>query len=175
MPSSSVGAVARVLIIAGGARGRALAAGLVAQGHAVRITTREEAGRAAIEDVGAECWIGTPERLGTLRAALESVTIACWLLGNACGDPEAVRDLHGSRLEFFLSQTIDTTVRGLLYEAAGSVTSQTLAAGREMISARAAFNAIPLRVLDADPRQEDRWSAQASAALAELLAGDGAR
>jgi hypothetical protein len=113
--------------------------------------------------------------VATLRYALESVTIACWLLGNACGDPEAVRDLHGSRLEFFLSQTIDTTVRGLLYEAAGSVTSQTLAAGREMISARAAFNAIPLRVLDADPRQEDRWSAQASAALAELLAGDGAR
>jgi hypothetical protein len=172
MPSSTVAGVARVLIIAGGARGRVLAAGLVAQGHAVRITTREESGRAAIEHVGAECWIGTPDRVATLRYALENVTLACWLLGNACGEPEAVRALHGSRLEFFLSQTIDTTVRGLLYEAAGSVAAQTLAAGRELIGARAEFNAIPLRVLDADPREGDRWDAQARTAVAELLAGE---
>jgi hypothetical protein len=141
----------------------------------VRITTREEAGRSAIEAVGAECWIGTPDRIATLRYALESVTIACWLLGNACGEPDAVRDLHGSRLEFFLNQTIDTTVRGLLYEAAGSVAAATLAAGRELIRARAEFNAIPLRVLDADPRDCDDWVLHAHAAVAELLEGDGAR
>ena len=112
--------MARILIIAGGARGRALAGGLVAEGHAVRITTRAESGRAAIEAVGAECWIGTPDRIATLRYALEGVTLACWLLGNACGQTP-VAALHGSRLEFFVSQTIDTTVRGLVYEAAGSV------------------------------------------------------
>ncbi|MGA2756557.1 MAG: hypothetical protein ABSF58_04320 [Solirubrobacteraceae bacterium] len=161
--------MARVLIIAGGARGRALAAGLVAQGHAVRITTRTQDGRAAIEAVGAECWIGTPDRVATLRYALESVTLACWLLGTACGDAEAVRALHGSRLEFFLGQTIDTTVRGLVYEAAGSVAEPTLASGRELIAALAAFNEIPLRVLDADPRDLDRWGAQADAAVADLL------
>jgi hypothetical protein len=164
--------VARVLIIAGGARGRGLAAGLVEQGHAVRITTRTESGRGAIEAVGAECWIGTPDRVATLRYALESVTLACWLLGNACGDPQAVRALHGSRLEFFLSQTIDTTVRGLLYEAAGSVDLATLAAGRGLICDRAAYNAIPLRVLDADPNDGERWLAQARAAVGELLVAE---
>ena len=67
------------------------------EGHAVRVTTRAESGRAAIEAVGAECWIGTPERLGTLRAALESVTIVCWLLGTASGSEEELGALHGSR------------------------------------------------------------------------------
>ncbi len=165
--------MARVLIIAGGARGRALAAELVAQGHAVRITTRGESGRAAIEAAGAECWIGTPDRIATLRYALESVTLACWLLGNACGEGEAVRALHGSRLQFFLNQTIDTTLRGLLYEAAGSVEAETLAGGRELISELSAFNAIPLRVLDADPGDLARWMEQARAAVAELLAPRG--
>jgi hypothetical protein len=167
--------VARILIIAGGARGRALAGDLVAQGHAVRITTRAESGRAAIEAVGAECWIGTPERIATLRYALEGVTLACWLLGNACGQADAVAALHGSRLEFFVGQTIDTTVRGLVYEAAGSVAAPTLEAGRALIREKAAFNAIPLAVLDADPRDRDRWSEQAGAAIAELLSADRAR
>ncbi len=167
--------MARILIIAGGARGRELAAELIAQGHAVRITTREESGRAAIEALGAQCWIGTPDRIATLRYALESVTLACWLLGNARGEPEAVRALHGSRLEFFLRQTIDTTVRGLVYEAAGSVDAATLSAGRELISEQASYNAIPLRVLDADPRERERWGRQARAAVAELLDPDRAR
>ena len=167
--------MARILIIAGGARARALAGGLVADGHAVLITTREESGRAAIEAVGAKCWIGTPDRIATLRYALENVTLACWLLGNACGEAAAVRALHGSRLEFFVSQTIDTTVRGLVYEAAGSVPAQTLAAGRALIGERAAFNAIPLAVLDADPRDRDRWREQARTAIGDLLAGHPAR
>jgi hypothetical protein len=167
--------VARILIIAGGARGRALAGGLVAEGHAVRITTREESGRDAIEAVGAECWIGTPDRIVTLRYALEGVTLACWLLGNASGPAATVQALHGSRLEFFVSQTIDTTVRGLVYEAAGTVAAPTLAAGRALIGDRAAFNAIPLAVLDADPRDLDRWRAQARTAIADLLTGRPAR
>ncbi len=169
MPSSRVAAVARILMIAGGARGRALAAELVAEGHAVRITTRAESGRAAIEAVGAECWIGTPDRVASLRYALEGVTLACWLLGNACGEPDELAALHGSRLEFFLGQTIDTTVRGLIYEAAGSVDAELLGAGRELIGARTAYNAIPLAVLDADPRDRGRWVEQARAAVEGLL------
>ena len=167
--------MARILIIAGGARGRVLAGGLVAEGHAVRITTREKSGRPAIEAVGAECWIGTPDRIATLRYALENVTLACWLLGNARGPAAAVRALHGSRLQFFVSQTIDTTVRGLVYEAAGSVAAPTLAAGRALIGERAEFNAIPHAVLDADPRDLDGWQEQARTAIGDLLAGQPAR
>jgi hypothetical protein len=169
MSSSTVAAVARILIIAGGARGRALAGGLLQEGHAVRITTREPAGRAAIEAVGAECWIATPDRIATLRYALDGVTLACWLLGTACGESEAVAALYGTRLEFFINQTIDTTVRGLIYEAAGSVDAATLAAGRALITQRATYNAIPLAVLDADPGEIAAWMAQARAAIAGLL------
>src|ERR1039457_6502743 len=95
---------------------------MVGEGHAVRITTRTETGRVAIEATGAECWVGTPDRLATLRGALESVPIACWLLGSAVGPARAVRALHTSRLEFFLTQAIDTTVRGFVYEARGTTT-----------------------------------------------------
>ncbi len=163
--------MARVLIIAGGARGRALAASLVGEGHAVRVTTRSEAGRAAIEAAGAECWIGTPDRVGTLRYALERVTIACWLLATASGGEDAVAALHGSRLEFFVNQTIDTTVRGLVYECAGCVDAAALARGRELISGLAAYNAIPLAVVEADAREPDAWLAQARAAISSLLRG----
>src|SRR3989442_7901963 len=112
--------MARILIVGGGCRGRLLAGDLVGKGHALRITTRAERGRAAIEAAGAECWIGTPERLGSLRGALENATLACWLLGSASGDQQQLRELHGSRLEGFIRQLLDTTVRGFIYYAAGS-------------------------------------------------------
>ena len=162
-------AVARILIIAGGARGRALAAELAADGHAVRITSREGAHRAEIEASGAECLVATPDRIATLRYALDGVTLACWLLGTACGEPESVAALHGTRLEFFVNQTIDTTVRGLVYEASGSVEEATLAGGRALIGELTSYNAIPLAVIDADPLDREAWLAQARAAVASLL------
>ena len=88
--------MARVMIVGGGCRGRALAARLLADGHAVRISTRTQQGRAAIEQAGAECWIGTPDRLATLRGALDSVTILCWMLGSAVGPEEQLRALYGA-------------------------------------------------------------------------------
>lgn len=112
--------MARILIVGGGCLGRRLTAELIESGHAVRATTRSEAHRAAIEGSGAECWIGTPDRLATLRGALQNVTIACWLLAGVTGAQAQVRALHGSRLELFLSQAIDTTVRGVVYDAASA-------------------------------------------------------
>jgi hypothetical protein len=162
--------VARILIVGGGARARSLAAELISDGHAVRITTRTEAGRAAIEAVGAECRIATPDRVATLRYGLENVTLACWLLGTARGSDAELTALHGSRLDFFASQTIDTTVRGLIYEAAGSVDPALLATGAALISAKAAYNEIPLALLDADPSDAAAWRTQARAAIDSLLA-----
>ncbi len=37
--------------------------------------------------VGAECLIGTPDRLASMRGALDGVTIACWMLATVQGDP----------------------------------------------------------------------------------------
>jgi uncharacterized protein YbjT (DUF2867 family) len=163
--------VARILLVAGGCRGRRLARDLVGEGHAVRVTTRTEAGRAAIEATGAECWIGTPERLATLRAALESVTIVCWLLGTAAGEGEALRALHASRLEFFLGQVIDTTVRGFVYEAAGTVPSEALTEGERIVQALGERNVIPVAVLGADPLDTGVWLDAAHAEIDVLLLG----
>jgi hypothetical protein len=164
-------AVARVLIVAGGCRGRRLAEAIVGEGHAVRVTTRGEGGRAAIEAVGAECWIGTPDRLATLRGALENVTILCWLLGTAGGSAEELGALHGSRLEYFMTQAIDTTVRGVVYETGGAGASAPLLAGGEaIVRTLAERNAIPAAILAADPRDDIAWLAEARAAIASLLA-----
>src|SRR5215213_198017 len=119
----------RVLLIGGGCRGLALTRELVGDGHAVRAVTRGEPGRAAIEAAGAECWIGDPDVVGTLRYALETVTILVWALGTATGSPEAIAALHGPRLEMMLSEVIDTTVRGVVYEAVGTIAPQAFATG----------------------------------------------
>ena len=159
-------------MVAGGCRGRRLAAELIGEGHTVRATTRTEAHRHAIEAIGAECWIGTPDRLATLRGALENVTIACWLLGSAAGTPAQVHALHSSRLQFFLGQAIDTTVRGFIYEAAGrTVPRDVLAAGERIVQAMGERNAIPVAVLAADPADPDRWLIGARAAVDSLLGG----
>jgi len=141
-------------------------------GHALRVTTRTADHRAAIEATGAECWVGTPDRLATLRAALESVTIACWMLGSATGEAERVRALHTARLEFFLTQTIDTTVRGFIYEAAGTtVPRDVLADGERITRVMGARNAIPVAVLTADPADVQAWLKDARAAVSGLLGG----
>ena len=72
-------------MVGGGCRGLTLARDLVAEGHAVRAVTRRPEARAAIEAAGCECWIGTPDVIGTLRYALDNVTLLLWLLGTATG------------------------------------------------------------------------------------------
>jgi nucleoside-diphosphate-sugar epimerase len=170
-----LGAVARILIVGGGCLGRRLTAELIQSGHAVRATTRTEARRGAIEGSGAECWIGTPDRLATLRGALENVTIACWLLAGVTGAQAQVRALHGSRLELFLSQAIDTTVRGVVYDAASAtVAPEVLKQGERIVRALGRRNAIPIAVLTADPGDPAGWLASARGAVDGLLLGGSA-
>ena len=159
----------RVLLIGGGCRGLRLAEALAADGHAVRAVTRDDAHRAAIEAAGAECWIGDPDVVGTLRYALENVTILVWALGTATGSAQAVAALHGSRLEMMLSKSIDTTVRGIVYEAAGTVAPEVLAAGEAQLRHACELNEIPFAVLTADPADHDAWATDARKAIDGLL------
>ncbi len=163
--------MARILIVGGGCRGRRLAARLVQEGrHAVRITTRGESGRAAIEATGAECLIGTPDRLATLRGALDGVTIACWMLATARGDRAQVEALHGSRVESFLGQAIDTTMRGFVYEATGvAAAREGLAEGERIVRTVGVRNAIPVRILRAGIENPEVWQAEAQAMVDGLL------
>ena len=158
-----------MLLVGGGCRGLALTRELVAGGHAVRAVTRGEAGRGAIEDAGAECWIGDPDVVGTLRYALENVTIVVWALGTANGPAAAIAALHGSRLEMMLGRITDTTVRGVIYEAAGTIDHAAFAAGVAELERARRDNEIPFAVVDADPAGAPVWVAAMRAAIDELL------
>jgi hypothetical protein len=160
--------MARLLVVGGGCRALALARELRPQGHAIRAVTRSEAHREAIEATGAECVIADPDVIGSLRYALDNVTLVLWLLGTASGDN--VAELHGSRLAMMLERTIDTTARGLVYEAAGTVDASVLAEGRALVERVTAYNEIPLRVLEADPADVAAWVTAARAAIDDLLA-----
>lgn len=162
--------MARVLIVGCGCRGQALARALRARGHAVRGTTRSAARAAEVEAAGAEVWVGDPDRVATIHYALADVTILCWLMGSARGSAEQLEALHGSRLRMLLERTIDTTVRGLLYEAAGTVDPALLAAGGETVRAACGKSEIPHALLTADPADHEAWLDAALAAVDELLA-----
>jgi nucleoside-diphosphate-sugar epimerase len=161
--------VARVLIVGCGCRGRALARDLVAAGHAVRGTTRDPAHTEAIAATGAEPYVGDPDRVATLMEALTGVTIVCWLMGTATGDPGKVAALHDGRLRMLWEKLVDTPVRGVVHEAAGPLPPAVLARGREVALAGHETWRIPLEVLQADPGDHDAWRPAAGAAVARLL------
>jgi hypothetical protein len=97
------------------------------------------------------------------------VTLLLWLLGTASGPPEAVAALHGSRLRMMLDKTTDTTVRGVVYEAAGTVPAEALAAGVEEVREAGRRNEIPFALLEADPSDRAAWLTGAHASVDALL------
>jgi len=157
--------VARVLIVGCGCRGRSLTAALLADGHAVRGTTRAETGLAEIEAVGAEGVVADPDRLGTILVQLAGVTLICWLMGSATG----ADDLHGPRLETLLERLVDTPVRGIVYEAAGSVEPALLATGAAAVRAAAERWRLPAEVVETDPSDHAEWLDAMRAAVERLL------
>lgn len=161
--------MARILIVGGGCRALWLAPQLTHAGDAVRITTRTAGHRDAIEQAGAECWLGTPERLATMRGVLDGVAIAVWALGSAQGSNAELAALHGDRLRAFLTQAIDSTVRGFVYETRGNM-QDLIDAGARIASDLCAANSIPLELMDADPRDPARWASGAHTAINVLLA-----
>jgi nucleoside-diphosphate-sugar epimerase len=163
--------LARCLIIGCGCRGRSLARELVAQGHAVRGTTRRSDGVASIERTGAEAVVADPDVIGTLARWFEHVSVACVLLGSAVGTPEQLAALHGARLEMLLTRMLDTTVRGVVYEAAGSVDPAVLASGAALVSDRCEDSHIPYVLLSAAPTEHGAWTRAALNAFDHALTG----
>ena len=129
-----------MLIVGCGCRGRALGAALAEQGHAVRGTTRAEAGTKAIEAGGIEPAVADPDRLGTVMATLPGVSVVVWLLGAATGSTRA--DVHGPRLETLLERLVDTPVRGFVYESDGAH------GGRSLVETASARWRIPAAVVE---------------------------
>ena len=161
--------MARVLLVGGGCRALALAGDLRGSGHAVRATTRDPARAEAIRAAGAEPYVGDPDRIATLMGALTGVTVVCWLMGTASGDREDVFALHDTRLRMLWEKLVDTPVRGVVYEAAGSVDAGALIRGEAVARVAHETWRIPLAYLRADPADRPAWIAAARAAVDELL------
>jgi uncharacterized protein YbjT (DUF2867 family) len=164
--------MARVFIVGCGCRGQALAQALVAEGHAVRGTTRDPAKADAIRAAGAEPYIGDPDRIATLMDGLIGVTIVCWLMGSPTGDPDTIAELQDGRLRMMWEKLVDTPVRGVVHEASGTLPPELLARGRGVAEVSSATWQIPLQVVEADPAADhDAWLAEATQAVRTLLGG----
>jgi uncharacterized protein YbjT (DUF2867 family) len=161
--------VARALIVGCGCRGRELGRVLLGEGWAVRGTSRREEGLAAIEAAGIEPALADLDRVGTVLELVGDVAVAYLLLGSIEGDPEAVAALHGPRLERLMEKLVDTPVRGVVYEAVGSVEPALLAGGAEIVEAAARTWRIPVATIAAEPEAPGEWSKQMAATGLSLL------
>jgi putative NADH-flavin reductase len=161
--------MARCLIVGCGCRGLTLAAELRARGHAVRGTTRDPARRAELETAGVEAYIGDPDRVATIAPAFAHAGVVCVLLGSAQGSREKLAALHGTRLDMLLERMLDTTVRGVVYECAGSVDPELLCAGAERVRHACERSLIPFVLVDVDPNEHAAWLTAAVNGVERIL------
>jgi hypothetical protein len=99
------------------------------------------------------------------------VAVVCVLLGSARGDDLQLSALHIERLAMLLTRIVDTPVRGLVYEASGTVGSSLLSAGGSAVSAFCGRSRIPFALLEAEQRDWAAWTAAAADAVERVLAG----
>jgi uncharacterized protein YbjT (DUF2867 family) len=148
-----------------------LAAELRGRGHAVRGTSRDRARAAQLAEVGVEGFVADPDRVATLVPAFAQVGVACVLLGSAGGGAGGVAALHSTRLEMLLEKMVDTTLRGVVYECAGTVDGEILAAGAALVERSCARWGLPYALLDAAPGDWPEWTAAAADAVDRVLLG----
>lgn len=142
----------------------------------MRASTRDPDRLAEIEKLGAEGVLADPDRVATLARALDHVAVAYVLLGSATGAEEQLDALHTSRLEMLLSRMLDSTVRGIVYEAAGTVPAPILAEGARRVVHFCEDSRIPYALLRTGSAEFDRWLTEAMDALETVLgAGAGAQ
>jgi len=122
--------MARALIVGCGCRGRELGERLLAEGWAVRGTSRREEGLGAIEAAGIEPALADPERPGTILELVDDVAVLVLLLGSAGGSEEELAAIHGPRLERLMEHLVETPVRGVVYEGTEGGAEVVRAAGR---------------------------------------------
>jgi nucleoside-diphosphate-sugar epimerase len=160
--------VARCLIIGCGCRGQALARELLVRGHAVRATTRDPGRVPAIEAAGAEAIVGDPDRVATVAPAFEHVGAAVILLGSATGSADSIAALHGTRLDMLLLRMLDSTVRGIVYEATGTIDGAILGAGAQRVREFCEDSQIPYALFDGGAGE---WPQAAADAVDSVLKG----
>jgi hypothetical protein len=113
--------------------------------------------------------VGDPDRIGTLAPALEHVAVVCILLASARGGVDALAALHGTRLDMLLTRILDSTVRGIVYEAAGSVDGAVLEGGAARVRAFCEDSRIPYALLEPASADHDAWVDAAVDAVSAVL------
>jgi hypothetical protein len=158
--------VARALIVGCGCRGRELGEGLLAEGWAVRGTSRRDEGLGAIEAAGIEPALADPERPGTILGLVNDVAILVLLLGSAGGSEEELAAIHGPRLERLMEHLVETPVRGVLYEGTK--------AGAEVVQAAARTWRIRVRTISPSLSQPSHMGSadRLTEEVKALLAGE---
>jgi uncharacterized protein YbjT (DUF2867 family) len=160
--------VARALIVGCGCSGRALGSELLEEGWAVRGTSRDAEGLAAIEAAGIEPARADPEQPGTILELVDDVAILIWLLGSATGD--GVPEVHGPRLESLLERLVETPVRGVIYEGAGTVDPKLLEGGAALVRNAESTWRIPVAVTETPRSDGPAWVEELEGAVVELIA-----
>jgi hypothetical protein len=163
--------LARALIVGCGCRGRLLGERLIAEGWAVRGTSRRDEGLAAIEAAGLEPALADPDRPGTILELVGDVAVVALALGSAVGTDEEIAAIHGPRLERLMEHLVDTPVRGMVYEAAGTVAPEVLGAGAAIVRLASVTWRIPAEIVEADPERVEEWRGEMGRAVNEILTG----
>lgn len=141
------------------------------RGHVVRGTTRDPRRVPELESCGVEAVVADPDRVSTLAPALEHASAVCILLGSTSGERAALAELHGPRLEMLLLRTLDTTVRGVVYEASGAAPDDLLHSGASVVRRACEGSRIPFALLQVAPANGyARWLDEGVRAL-ELVLG----
>jgi uncharacterized protein YbjT (DUF2867 family) len=149
--------VARALIVGCGCRGRELGRRLLAEGWAVRGTSRRAEGLGEIEAAGIEAVLADPVRPDTILDLVGDIAVVVWMLGSAEGSAEELAAIHGPRLDRLVERLVETPVRGFVYEARGSVDPVLLARGYEALEAASEKWQLPLSTILADPNDHSTW------------------
>jgi hypothetical protein len=100
---------------------------------------------------------------------LPGVSAVCWLMGSASGD--GVEALHGPRWQAMLERLVDTPVRGVVYEAAGSLPAPVLEQGAALARTAADTHRMPVEVVEVDPQDTGVWVAAMGDAVEAVLTG----
>jgi uncharacterized protein YbjT (DUF2867 family) len=154
------------MIVGCGCRGRELGARLLADGWAVRGTSRRADGLEAIEAAGIEPALADPDRPGTILELVNDVAVLVLLLGGAEGSPGELEAIHGPRLERLMEHLVETPVRGVVYEGTE--------AGAEIVHTASRTWHIPARILP-KPSQPAHFAGGDGLAdeVKAVLAGEG--
>jgi hypothetical protein len=145
----------------------ALAHELAAGGHPVRGTTRDPGRVPDLEAAGIEPAVGDPYRLATLMPHVANTSAMVWLMGSAVGNDVAA--LHRTRLQTVLERLVDTPVRGMVYEGAGTVRRSLLREGAAAVRKASLTWQMPIAIVEQRPVEYEAWVAAMVAGVEEVL------